>query len=208
MSRSWRAKATLEKADRKGTPDYAAVLNHLGVAELARGRAEVALPHHATALDVIEKVLGKEHQEYGTTLFHIAEAHLATGKVKDALAEDLRALAIVEKAAGPDSPSAAQIDVGLGQARMRLGPPEAAVPPLEHAVKIHEAHRADPRDLADARFALARALWATGKEKDRARKLAREARATFDGPAWFKERLAVVDAWLADIDGRVTRAVP
>ena len=200
-----RAKATLEHASRKETPDYAAVLNDLGEAELSRGRADLAMPHHLEALAVVEKVLGKDHQDYGMTTFHLAEAHFAIGKAKDALAEYLRALAVVDASAGADSPAAARILVGIGRARLRLGPAASAVEPLEHAVRIREAHKGDPKELADARFALAQALWQTGKEKDRARKLAKDARATYDGPVWLKERLTAVDAWLADIDGRVTR---
>jgi eukaryotic-like serine/threonine-protein kinase len=199
-----RAKATLEKAGRKETPDYAAVLNDLGEAELARGRADLATLHHTDALAVVEKVLGKEHQDYGMTLFHLGEALFAVGKAKEALAEDLRALEIVDKALGPDSPSAARVLGGIGKARLRAGPTATALEPLEHALAIREAHHGNPRDLADARFALAQALHANGKQKDRARKLAKDARATYDGPAWLKDRLAAVDAWLADIDGRVT----
>ncbi len=201
-----RAKTTLEKANRKDTPDYAAVLNDLGEAELARGRADSAAAHHHEALAIVERVLGKDHQDYGMTLFRVGEALFAVGKAKEALAQDLQALEIVDKAQGPDSPAAARILSGIGRARLRIGPTASALEPLEHAVKIRETHHVDPKDLADARFALAQALWASGKEKDRARKLAKDARATFDGPAWFKERLAAVDTWLADIDSRVTRA--
>jgi eukaryotic-like serine/threonine-protein kinase len=200
-----RAKTTLERAGRKETPDYAAVLNDLGEAELARGRADLAMPHHLEALAVVDKVLGKDHQDYGMTIFHLAEAHFAIGKAKDALAEDLRALDVVDKAAGADSPAAARILLGIGRARMRLGPVAGAVEPLEHALRIREAHHGDPRELADARFTLAQALWQTGKDKDRARKLAKDARATYEGKVWLKERLTAVDTWLADIDGRVTR---
>ena len=200
-----RAKAIVEKAGRKGTPDYASVLNDIGSVELARGRAEAALLNHTEALAVIEKVLGKGHPDCASTLFRVADAHLALGKNREAYDENARALAIAEKALGPDSLIAAQILVGLGRAQMRLGSPRSAVAPLERAVQIREAHRGDPRDLADARFALGQALWATGSERDRARRLAREAREAFERPAWFKDRLLAVDSWMAEIDGRVTR---
>ncbi len=199
-----RAKATLEKANRKETPDYATVLNDLGEAELARGRADLATAHHVEALAIVEKVLGKEHQDYGMTLSHVGEALFALGKAKDALVQHERALEIVDKAVGPDSPSAARVLAGIGRARLRAGPAVTALEPFEHALRIREAHHGDPKDLADARFALAQALFTNGKDKDRARKLARDARATYEGRAWFKERVATVDAWLADIDSRVT----
>ena len=199
-----RAKTTLEKASRKDTPDYAAVLNDLGEAELARGRADLATLHHTEALAIFDKVLGKEHQDYGMTLFHLGEALFVVGKPKDALVQDVRALAIVDAALGPDSPGAARILIGIGRARLRVGPASSALEPLEHALTIRETHHGAPRDLAEARFVLAQALFTNGKEKDRARKLAKDARTIYDGPPWFKERLAAVDAWLADIDGRVT----
>jgi hypothetical protein len=99
--------------------------------------------------------------------------------------------------------------VGLARARTRNANVEGAVAPLERAVKLGESHHCDPRDLADARFALAQALWTGGgansAARDRARALAKDARAVYEKPTWFKDRLAAVDAWLAEKDSRMTR---
>jgi tetratricopeptide (TPR) repeat protein len=200
-----RAKANIVRASWKETPDAVAVLNDTGQAELARGRADAALAAHTEALALVEKIFGKEHPDYAMTLHRIAEAQIALGRDKEALAAETQALAVVDKL--PESQVSIQILVGVGRVRMRSGHTAEALIPLERAVKIGEGRHGDPRDLADARFALAQALWtATPASRERARKLAKDARATYEKPAWFRERLAAVDAWLAEKDGRMTRA--
>jgi tetratricopeptide (TPR) repeat protein len=199
-----RAKANAAHAGRKDTPDYYSVMNDIGQAELARGRADAALAAHSEALALVERLFGKEHTDYGLTLHRMAEALLALGREKEALADETEALEVVDK--NPGSPAALQVLVGVGRARMRAGNAAGAVAPLERAVKLGESRAGDPRDLADARFALAQALWASPASRDRAKKLARDARATYEKASWFKDRFAAVDAWLADKDGRVTRA--
>jgi hypothetical protein len=65
---------------------------------------------------------------------------------------------------------------------------------LERALVVGAA--GNPIDLATTRFALARALWASGGDRARARALAAAARATFADNG-NKEASAEVDGWLA-----------
>jgi hypothetical protein len=56
--------------------------------------------------------------------------------------------------------------------------------------------RDDPADLADARFALARALRAGARDPQRAATLARAARDAFG--AGHEQDVAAIDRWLAE----------
>jgi hypothetical protein len=71
-----------------------------------------------------------------------------------------------------------------------------AIQPLTQAATILEKQGA-PEDLADARFALARALWEGVRNRGRALTLARQAREGFARTGDVRrEDLAKVDQWL------------
>jgi eukaryotic-like serine/threonine-protein kinase len=67
----------------------------------------------------------------------------------------------------------AWIDGQLGGALRRIGQPERAIAPLERALAYYATDPSDPYVAALARFQLARALWDTGRDRPRARTLAR-----------------------------------
>jgi tetratricopeptide (TPR) repeat protein len=194
-----RARANLEQAGQGETPDYAAVLNDRGAAELALGHAERAVADHRAALALLERVVGPQHPDCAVALTRLAEARSRLGQHREALADLARAAPVVDRALGPETPAAARVLAATGQVRLRLGAAAAAVAPLEHAVRIRAARRGDPRELAEARFLLARALWASGGDRDRARRLAAQARETYAAHPWFREPLAAVDAWIASV---------
>ncbi len=192
-----RARSNLDKAGRKDNPDYATVLNDIGEVARLRGDPDKALKLNQEALGVLEKKFGKDHPEVGLCMFQVARSTLAQGHAKEALALDEKALAIVDKGAGSESLSAATVLGGVGDARIASGDLAGAVGPLERALKLRETHAGDPRDLAQVRFSLARALWGTVEGHARAGKLAHQARATYATGAHFKPRLEAVDTWLA-----------
>ena len=92
----------------------------------------------------------------------------------------------------------------IGRVHLAAGKAPLAVAPLERAVAIFKKASARPAEAADARFALARALWTTraaGRdegERPRAIGLAGEAREGYaaDGPGSAAAR-AAVEAWLS-----------
>jgi hypothetical protein len=73
----------------------------------------------------------------------------------------------------------------------------------ERALKLREADVREPIALAETRFDLARALWATKKDRKRAVELAKLARAEYEkaGPA-FKKKLPEIERWLRKRRGR------
>jgi tetratricopeptide (TPR) repeat protein len=78
----------------------------------------------------------------------------------------------------------------------RDGPATQALEPLESALVVQQAEAQASDELGGTRFALARALWATGGNRTRARDLAVLARGNFEATHHAKE-LGDVDAWLA-----------
>jgi hypothetical protein len=96
------------------------------------------------------------------------------GRSREAIDHLGQALEIVEERMGPDHPEAAGVLTDLGRAHLRMQRAEDAAGFLERAVTLLAERGVRPRDLARARFLLARALWP--RDRDRALELAREAR--------------------------------
>ncbi len=63
---------------------------------------------------------------------------------------------------------------GIGVCRVDLGRPELAIDPLESALSLRRK-AADPGELGQTAFALARALWNSRADRSRAIELARQA---------------------------------
>jgi serine/threonine protein kinase len=71
-----------------------------------------------------------------------------------------------------------------------------AVETLERAVALHEAAQSPPAELAEARFALAQALWDTEKDQDRALELAQKAKTELADAQAAAELKVEVSSWL------------
>ena len=91
-----------------------------------------------------------------TSLGRVAQVE---GKLEEARGDYARALAIREKVLGPEHPEVAYALIRLGEVAMAAGEAGEAIGVLERALRIREASGRDPLNLAEARFALARALW-------------------------------------------------
>jgi eukaryotic-like serine/threonine-protein kinase len=81
-----------------------------------------------------------------------------------------------------------------------------AIPILERALAIRE-HRAVARELlAETRDVLARALWRSTRDRERAIALARQARDGYAaGGGLWQPRLVALDAWLRQVHPENTR---
>jgi hypothetical protein len=65
-------------------------------------------------------------------------------------------------------------------------------------VTLRENHAGDPVLLAEARFALAQALWGAGRDRPRALRLADATRSVYEAAgARGHDKLVTVDEWLA-----------
>jgi tetratricopeptide (TPR) repeat protein len=179
--------------------------DQVGNLESLRGEYAAAERHYERALAGAEAIHGPAHPELAAVLNDLAAVHYGRGDLDAAGELYARAMAIDEAVLGPDHPHmGASVDVlggHAGRAEIRGG--LAAL--LERAGEAGTApgpgtasrpHQA-PLRLVHARFTLARALWASERDRGLARELAeraaRELRAATPTPA----ALADVDAWLA-----------
>jgi tetratricopeptide (TPR) repeat protein len=96
----------------------------------------------------------------------------------------------------------------LGEAELAAGRVASAVAYLEQSVSLEQ--RESPRDLPLAKFGLARALRAAGRDPERARALAESARATLGPMPGQEKKLAAIDSWLKEAPAapRAERSTP
>jgi serine/threonine protein kinase/tetratricopeptide (TPR) repeat protein len=165
-------------------------------AERALGRLDAALTANRRGLGILEAALGATHPQLATPLVDLGDVLRFSGDRDGALAAYRRAGALLDKS--PERPEKAQALVGIGQLELGADRASEALAPLQQAVALRERYPSDPVALAEARFALAEALWRDGRERARALRLATAARAAYaQAGARGRESLGAVDAWLA-----------
>ena len=162
-----------------------------------RGDAERALTLAERAL-AIANTHGEDAAGLLADLLVVrGDALLALGRPDEATASCARALARIER---EDRVSPAKLYepdplTCLGEAELRRGRAAEAVATLERGVALER--RGDQATLSFARFALARALRAAGRDPARARTLAVQAHAGLEALPELGARAAEVDAWLS-----------
>jgi tetratricopeptide (TPR) repeat protein len=85
-------------------PDYALVLNNLGLLYFDQGKLAEAESLLHVALEIREAHYGSKHQYVAETLVNLAELSLQETRTEDALELFQRALAILQYTLGPDHP--------------------------------------------------------------------------------------------------------
>src|SRR6185437_12181064 len=86
----------------------------------------------------------------------------------------------------------------LGKALLGEKKAREALPVLEKALRIRERSEPIVENVAETRFALARALWDTEQDRARALALAMAGREAYAKLAWHKKEVGEIDTWLAD----------
>jgi serine/threonine protein kinase/tetratricopeptide (TPR) repeat protein len=155
-------------------PDVATGLNNLGIDQLGLGDVAGAIGSHRRALAIREQALGAEHMLTASSLSNLADAELAAGHPEAAREGYARALTVFERALGPDALPVSYPLIGSGRALVAAGDVEAALPLLERGLALRE-RGSTPPELFEARFELGRAVWALGRDPERARKLVSDA---------------------------------
>jgi tetratricopeptide (TPR) repeat protein len=148
--------------------------DHLGVAASLDNEADclMVLGRLDEALALLRRSLAAADHPYAHQ--RLAEALRRRGDPAGALEEDRRALAVLEQ--GGPSLHLDDGRVGEGLDLLALGRAAEAIGPLEAALPGRERMAALPHYLADTRFALARALFASGGDRVRAQQLCVAAR--------------------------------
>jgi len=142
----------------------------------------------------------ERHPDAALILLSLGKAAKERGDLELAKRAFARALLIQEVLLGSDHPQLAKSLLNLAKVRREAGDADGAILLLERAIAILEASRAPPIERWFADFELARALWESGRERQRALELAEsslriltDAREEFAGA----EDLAEVEAWVA-----------
>jgi len=114
------------------------LLNDMGYYLEKIAQYEQALPLYLRALEILEKVLGKEHPDVATSLNNLAMLYNSQGKYEEALPLYLRALEIWEKVLGKEHPNVATSLNNLALLYDDQGKYEEALPLYLRALEIFE----------------------------------------------------------------------
>ncbi|HWN66835.1 MAG TPA: tetratricopeptide repeat protein, partial [Haliangium sp.] len=156
-----------------------------------------SLAAYEEALAVLAPALGQDNVDVGLLESNLGETLLAMGRVDEAVTRFERALATLRRGFGPTHQILALPLKGLGLAHLQRQQPAAAAEALEEALAVRDPRASDPQELAEIRWALARALAALGKEPARRRELAGAALTAYRdlGPPWA-DRVQEITRWL------------
>jgi tetratricopeptide (TPR) repeat protein len=173
----------------------------LNIAEALRsvGQTAASLDYAERAEQGLRQELGSEHPLVGMVSSNEGETLLELGRTAQARAAFTRALTIEEHSVGKDNILVAYPLTGLAQIHLREHQAASALPLLERALPIQRKSEVDPAGRAETTFALARALAEAGGDRERAERLAREARDIYQGDAKLRGRVGEVDRWLRDL---------
>jgi tetratricopeptide (TPR) repeat protein len=184
--------------DRALSPRHAfraMALDALGGALWRDGKTDEALQVLKRAVEAAELARGPEHPDVAGPSSSLGLVLVDAGRPTEALGHFDRAVRLREHALGAQHPDLAGPLTGRGEALLKLGRPNEALVPLERALALRETHTVAPVELAETRFALARALVDAQKDPGRARVLAQKAASTLEQPGTESLR-ARVQAWL------------
>jgi serine/threonine protein kinase len=147
-------------------PSVAVALVNVGETLTKLGRGQEALPILRRSLELAAALSANGGDAYEHHL--LATALRATGDAAGALDEDERSRSSYDRAGEAGHYWESFPLTGLGLDLLALGRPREAVPLLERAVELR-LKQPVAFEVSESRFALARALWATGDAAARAR---------------------------------------
>ena len=139
-----------------------------GAARCVEAEAEFRL-----ALEQFEASLGADHPRTLTVHSTLASALDGQGRHTEAELEHRKALAMALAAHGEKAERVATFRQRLGASINQQGRSEEAVELLESALALQIELETGTTKIATARFDLAKALWDSKRDRDRARSLAR-----------------------------------
>ncbi len=175
--------------------DLALSEGNLGYVLGQLGRYEEGLSHVRRAISVAEKRLGPDHPILTDELCNEGEILDGLGRYDEAIKSFMRATRIWERELGPDADGIATALTGLGVSYLGEAKVSEALSSLERAMRVRGRGSADPAAAAQTMFALARALWESGRDLQRARHLAAQARDAFAKASRDRD-LRTVEGWL------------
>jgi tetratricopeptide (TPR) repeat protein len=179
-------------------PDVAMSLVTIASVEIDLGDAAAAFQAADQGLAIMRRAYGADSPVIGMPLGDRGEALELLGRLPEA-ERDLRASIEMTAAwVGREHPWTAYPGTALGKTLIAEGRAREAIPVLETALRVREKSEPAVNFVAETRFALARARWEAGHDRDGARTLAEAARDGYRTLPSEAKHAAEVDAWLAD----------
>ena len=169
---------------------------NLGIVLQRVHRYDESLTHIDKALAILSRKVGEQHPDVASHLSDRGDTLNALGRYAEARQSFERALKIWERNLDADSNTVADALSGMGASYLGDSRPANAVVVLERALRIREANNVPAAEVAQTKFALARALWDSGQDRTRAWHLAVDARALF-AKAALTPSAGQVEDWLA-----------
>jgi tetratricopeptide (TPR) repeat protein len=182
----------------KDHPDVAYTLVNLAGVLNGIGRSKEALELCNRGFDIVQRTFGTGHPQLFPQLAIRADILNQLNRYDEARRDAERAVALQEGESGVQANLIYALGP-LGEAELGLGQPSKAIEPIRRALNLAEQSGTDD-ELPRLRFALARALWDSGRDKKGALKLAAAAARTTKGakPADQDESIRIRAAgWLA-----------
>jgi tetratricopeptide (TPR) repeat protein len=178
-------------------PITGAALGNLGTIHFEAGRYSEALTLHRQSLSIAQRNGGELSPGVADSHHNIGETLLRLGRAEEAIAHFSQALTLYERRLGPDDGELAYPLVGLATAALLHGEAGRSVELARRALRLLPAEAGSVELRAEAHFALARALWASG-EVTQAGRMARNARKLYSALGGSAARVAEISTWLAE----------
>jgi serine/threonine protein kinase len=185
-----------EKALGLDHPDVGLSDGNVAIVLADAGRNQDALGYVDRSIMLLENGLGAAHPELATQFSNRGEILNALGRYQDARQSFERARVIWERELGLETRNLGYALTGIGVSYLGEGNADGAVAPLERAFKIRVKQETDPAKRAETSFALAQALWDSGRDHKRAQALAEEARDAYARAAQKGKQRVEVETWL------------
>jgi tetratricopeptide (TPR) repeat protein/predicted Ser/Thr protein kinase len=177
-------------------PVRAAIAGNLAAIEQLQGNLDAAIAADRRAVAILEQAQGPDSADVSGARRDLARVLALAGRLPDAIAEMRRALAILDKLGSDAESRIVGALTEIAEYELAAHQPVLALAHAEQAVAQAARRPADanPAELGDAKFVLARALWDTRHDRVRSRKLAEEA-----GPLIVEAaRRAELERWLRE----------
>jgi eukaryotic-like serine/threonine-protein kinase len=188
-----RLRALMKKTQSTETSDYAQLLNNLGVVLNDMKRYEEALSYYRQAATLQTNLVGPHHVVVALAMLNTAEPLIGLHRYREAAETSERALEHLQRAGSNPFYEAVALTL-RGEALLGAEMPSRATASLEAAIPLFGDDASSYP--AEARFALARALWTQPQRRKRALALADRAKAGFEQLPRRAAEATAVDAWL------------
>jgi len=154
--------------------------------------------HIARALEIRERTLGPTDLLVGETHDIVSTLYKEEGRYEEALRHGRLSLEIKLKSLGPDHVDLAYAYENIGQALIGLQQSREAITLLEKAIRLRERSKLEDSEIAEPRFALAKAVWQDRRDRKKAESLAKLAKDAYVQTG-DEKRAARVAGWLRQL---------